>query len=182
MTGTSILIDAIVACLLVVTIGFVWRLERRIAVFKREEARFAELLADFAAAAARADQAVKALKATAETAGREVDAAVGRASGLRDDIQYLLDRAGPVADRLSDAVMRSRVRPSAATAAQGPVQPEPQSDPQPESARPRSAPQREPARAATAAAARRAPTQAPAGGVPAGADPADLASLLQTLR
>ncbi|MFN7195181.1 MAG: DUF6468 domain-containing protein, partial [bacterium] len=131
---------------------------------------------------ARADQAVKALKATAETAGREVDAAVGRASGLRDDIQYLLDRAGPVADRLSDAVMRSRVRPSAAAAAPGPVQPEPQSDPQPESARPRSAPQREPARAATAAAARRAPTQAPAGGVPAGADPADLASLLQTLR
>ena len=112
MSGTSFLIDAIVACLLVVTIGFVWRLERRIAVFKREEARFAELLADFAAAATRADQAVKALKATAETAGRDVDAAVGRASGLRDDIQYLLDRAGPVADRLSDAVMISAVHSS----------------------------------------------------------------------
>lgn len=174
MSGTSILIDAIVACLLVVTIGFVWRLERRIAMFKREEARFVELLADFAAAAARADQAVKALRATAETAGRDVDAAVGRASGLRDDIQYLLDRAGPVADRLSDAVMRSRVRPSAAIA-----EPEPAAS---EAVRPRPSAVREPERAPAAAPAPARRGAAASTGIPAGADPADLASLLQTLR
>jgi hypothetical protein len=170
MSGTSIVVDIVVAVLLVVTIAFVWRLERRIAVLKREEAKFAELLADFAQAAARADQSVKALKLTADSVGRDLESVIARAQGLREDVQYLLDRAGPVTDRLSDAVMRSRIRPSQSAATSDPAV-----------ARTREAPRGEPARAdgARAEPGRRAGA---ATGIPAGADPADLASLLQSLR
>jgi hypothetical protein len=164
MSGTSIVVDIVVAVLLVVTIGFVWRLERRIAMLKREEARFAELLGEFGAAAMRAEQGVKALRAAAEGAGRDLEAVIARAQGLRDDVQYLLDRAGPVTDRLSDSVMRSRIRPSQTSS------PSPSPD-----AAPR--PARDEARQATPPRAAAIP-----GGVPAGADPSSLASLLQTLR
>jgi hypothetical protein len=163
MSGTSIAVDVVVALLLVATIGFVWRLERRIALLKREEARFAELLGEFAAAAARAEQGVKALRGVAESAGRDLEAVIARAQGLREDVQFLLERAGPVADRLSDTVMRSRVRPSQAAAPSEPAAAQPR-DPGP----------------GRAEAAPRG-TALP-GGIPAGADPSNLASLLQTLR
>ena len=166
MSGTSIVVDIVVAVLLVVTIGFVWRLERRIAMLKREEARFAALLGEFGAAAMRAEQGVKALRAAAEGAGRDLEAVIARAQGLRDDVQYLLDRAGPVTDRLSDSVMRSRIRPSQTSS--------PSPSPSPDAA-PR--PARDEARQATPPRAAAIP-----GGVPAGADPSSLASLLQTLR
>lgn len=170
MSGTSIVVDIVVAVLLMVTIAFVWRLERRIAVLKREEAKFAELLADFAQAAARADQSVRALKLTAESVGRDLESVIARAQGLREDVQYLLDRAGPVTDRLSDAVMRSRIRPSQSSASS-----EPGAPPTRDAARgdaPRGdAPRAEPGRRAGAAT-----------GIPAGADPTNLASLLQSLR
>jgi hypothetical protein len=183
MSGTSIVIDIVVAVLLVVTIAFVWRLERRIAVLKREEAKFAELLGDFAQAAARADQSVKALKLTADGVGRDLESVITRAQGLREDVQYLLDRAGPVTDRLSDAVMRSRIRPSQSA-----------SGPEPAATRAREQARAEGVRAegvraegtrgetVRGEAGRRTPASAAATGIPAGADPADLASLLQSLR
>ena len=183
MSGTSIVVDIVVAVLLVVTIAFVWRLERRIAVLKREEAKFAELLGDFAQAAARADQSVKALKLTADGVGRDLESVIARAQGLREDVQYLLDRAGPVTDRLSDAVMRSRIRPSQSA-----------SGPEPAATRAREQARAEGVRAegvraegtrgetVRGEAGRRTPASAAATGIPAGADPADLASLLQSLR
>lgn len=183
MSGTSIVVDIVVAVLLVVTIAFVWRLERRIAVLKREEAKFAELLGDFAQAAARADQSVKALKLTADGVGRDLESVITRAQGLREDVQYLLDRAGPVTDRLSDAVMRSRIRPSQSA-----------SGPEPAATRAREQARAEGVRAegvraegtrgetVRGEAGRRTPASAAATGIPAGADPADLASLLQSLR
>lgn len=173
MSGTSIVVDVVVAVLLVVTIGFVWRLERRIAMLKREETRFAALLGEFGAAAMRAEQGVKALRAAAEGAGRDLEAVISRAQGLRDDVQYLLDRAGPVTDRLSESVMRSRIRPSQASSPPSSQSPPPSSSPEAATATP-------PRDGARPAAPPRA--AAPSTGVPAGADPSSLASLLQTLR
>jgi hypothetical protein len=183
MSGTSIVVDIVVAVLLVVTIAFVWRLERRIAVLKREEAKFAELLGDFAQAAARADQSVKALKLTADSVGRDLESVIARAQGLREDVQYLLDRAGPVTDRLSDAVMRSRIRPSQSTAGSEPGAARAREQSRGEGVR-SDAGRGEAGRSdvGRGEAGRRAPAPATATGIPAGADPADLASLLQSLR
>lgn len=119
MSGASTLLDILVAGLLLATIGFAWRLERRIALLRSEKAQFAQLMADFTQATARAEAGVRALEAAAADAGRGLEGLVARAHGLREDLVYMIERAEPIADRLSQA---ARAEPLVAPAAR-PVAP-----------------------------------------------------------
>jgi hypothetical protein len=114
MSGASTLLDILVAGLLLATIGFAWRLERRIALLRSEKAQFAQLMADFTQATVRAEAGVRALEAAAADAGRGLEGLVARAHGLREDLVYMIERAEPIADRLSQG---ARAEPLVAPAA-----------------------------------------------------------------
>ncbi|MEY4682399.1 MAG: hypothetical protein RLZZ276_4048 [Pseudomonadota bacterium] len=125
MSGASTILDILVAGLLLATIAFAWRLERRIALLRSEKAQFAQLMADFTQATARAEAGVRALEAAAADAGRGLEGLVARAHGLREDLVYMIERAEPIADRLSPVARaeapvapaaRPAARPEAATA------------------------------------------------------------------
>ena len=103
MSGVATILDVVIAGLLLATIAFAWRLERRISVLRSEKAQFAQLLADFSQAAARAEAGVRALDAAAADAGRGLEGLVSRAQGLREDLVHMIERAEPIADRLSSA-------------------------------------------------------------------------------
>jgi len=120
---TTIMLDGLVAVLLLATIVFAWRLDRRLATLKQEKAALGELMADFTQAATKADQGLKALKAAAADMGRDVEGLVAKGQGLRDDLSFLIERGEPLADRLADAV-RARSAPPPSTPA--PPQPAPQ--------------------------------------------------------
>ena len=118
----TIILDGLIAVLLLATIAYAWRLDRRLAALKQEKAALGELMADFTQAATRADQGLKALKAAAADMGRDVEGLVAKGQGLRDDLSFLIERGEPLADRLADSV-RTRSAPAPAPA---PVQPPPQ--------------------------------------------------------
>ncbi len=119
---TTIMLDGLVAVLLLATIVYAWRLDRRLATLKQEKAALGELMADFTHAATKADQGLKALKAAAADMGRDVEGLVAKGQGLRDDLSFLIERGEPLADRLADTV-RARSAPPATPA---PPQPTPQ--------------------------------------------------------
>ena len=121
MSGASTLLDILVAGLLLATIAFAWRLERRIALLRSEKAQFAQLMADFTQATARAEAGVRALEAAAADAGRGLEGLVARAHVLREDLVYMIERAEPIADRLSpvaraEAPVAPAARPARAAA------------------------------------------------------------------
>lgn len=107
---TTIMLDGLVAVLLVATIIYAWRLDRRLATLKQEKAALGELMADFTQAATKADHGLKALKAAAADMGRDVEGLVAKGQGLRDDLSFLIERGEPLADRLADSV-RARSAP-----------------------------------------------------------------------
>jgi hypothetical protein len=158
VNGISLALDALVALLLLATIAFAWRLERRMAVLKREKDQFAQLLQDFARSATQADAGVKALRATATDAGRDMEALVARAEDVREDLLYLLDRAG-IGSGVGGTGARPQARaapprrparpPEPASRASGPGAPPAQSGAPAQAATPESAPV--PPAAATAA-------------------------------
>lgn len=124
---TTLAIDAVIICLLVATIAFAWRLDRRLAALKRERGQLADLMSDFSKAATTADEGLKALKLAADDIGRGLETLVAKGQGLRDDLGYLVERGEPLADRLADGVrMRSpaAASPSPAPSAPPPVQPQ----------------------------------------------------------
>lgn len=100
----TVALDLIVALLLVATIGYAIRLDRRLRTVRRERADLERVATNFEAAIGRAEEGLSAIKATAEQVqgGRE------EAKRLHDDLNFLIERADGLADRLEHAVRSAR--------------------------------------------------------------------------
>ncbi len=100
----SLLIDVVVALLLVVTIGYAVRLNKRLGALRRDKAELEKLASTFAESTIRADDSLGRLRQTADMMQQQID----RAQGLHDDLAFLLDRGEKAADRLEEVVRDSR--------------------------------------------------------------------------
>jgi hypothetical protein len=92
--------------LLAATLFHALRLERALGVLKRDRAALEELVSGFNASTLQAEAGVERLRAAAEGAGRQLARQIEAASGLKDDLVFLTERAERVADRL-DALVRA---------------------------------------------------------------------------
>jgi Domain of unknown function (DUF6468) len=100
--------DAVVAVLLVATIAYAAVLNARLGVLRGDRARFEALIAGLTQAAARAEAGIAALKAAAADTGRQLEKKIEEGRGLRDDLTYILERGGGVADQLAGALSARR--------------------------------------------------------------------------
>lgn len=107
-SGVSVFVDMIIVTLLIVTIAFAAVLNRRLAAWRQDRAEFERLIAQFNQAAAQADTGVERLRAASEQTGKTLQQAVTKGQSLRDDLAYLIERAEPLADRLTEGVRGAR--------------------------------------------------------------------------
>ena len=96
----SFAIDLIFVLLLVATIVFVFRLERRLASLRGTKDQLAAVIGELNIAAARAEAGIKGLRAAAETAGAMLEDRVKRARSLNDDLGVLVQSGQRVAQKL----------------------------------------------------------------------------------
>lgn len=101
-------LEILLAVLLLVTLWYAIRLERRLGVLRRDKAALEQLIAGFNEATARADTAIVRLRGAAEDAGARVAQQIEAAERLRSDLQYLVERAETLADRLDVRVREAR--------------------------------------------------------------------------
>ncbi|MCS6921174.1 MAG: DUF6468 domain-containing protein [Elioraea sp.] len=101
-------LEILLAALLVVTLWYAIRLERRLGVLRRDNAALEQLVAGFNEATARADMAIVRLRGAAEDSGARVAQQIEAAERLRSDLQYLVERAETLADRLDVRVREAR--------------------------------------------------------------------------
>jgi hypothetical protein len=107
-SGLSIFVDLTIVTLLVVTIAFAAVLNRRLSAWRQDRAEFERVIAQFNQAAARAETGVERLKAASELTGKTLQQAVTKGQSLRDDLAYLVERAEPLADRMTEGVRIAR--------------------------------------------------------------------------
>jgi len=107
-SGVGIFVDLTIVTLLIVTIAFAAVLNRRLAAWRQGRAEFERVIAQFSQAAARAETGVERLKAASEQTGKTLQQAVTKGQSLRDDLAYLIEKAEPLADRLTEGVRFSR--------------------------------------------------------------------------
>jgi hypothetical protein len=100
--------DAVVALLLVATIGYAAVLNRRLGVLRGDRAKLEELVQGLTVAAQRAEAGIHGLKAAAEDGGKRLESTIGEAQSLRDDLTYLLERGASIADRLEGTIRARR--------------------------------------------------------------------------
>lgn len=96
------------AVLLAATLFHALRLERALGVLKRDRAALEALVAGFNASTRQAEAGVAQLRAAADDAGRHIARQIEAAATLKDDLGFLIARAGQAADRLDAAVRLAR--------------------------------------------------------------------------
>jgi len=97
-----------VVALLAAALPYVLRLERELRALRQDRAALEGSAAGLAEATRLAEAASLRLRASAETAGRQVAEKLAAAEPLRDDLHYLVERAEAIADRLDGLVRASR--------------------------------------------------------------------------
>ena len=103
-------IDMVFITLLVATIVFAFRLERRLASMRGTKEQLAAVIGELNAAAARAEAGIRGLKNAAETAGATLEDRVKRARSLNDDLTVLVQSGQRVAQKLELARPAPRLR------------------------------------------------------------------------
>lgn len=106
MSLVAIAMNALLAILLIVALGFGWRLERRLKALRDSHAGFAKAVADLDQAAARAEQGLADLRAATDEASESLADRIERATALAAKLDERLNRpmvtpppAGPAALR-----------------------------------------------------------------------------------
>ncbi len=100
----ALILDVLVAVLLVVTIIYAVMLNRRLARLRNDKDELQALARTFGESTQRADESISRLRQTADA----LDQRIEKAQALRDDLVFLMDRGGSVADRLEGSVRQAR--------------------------------------------------------------------------
>ena len=99
----GLLFDAALALLLIATIGYATILNRKLTELRGAKNEMERLLADFASSTERAQASLKALREAAGETGEMLQDGIIKGNAVADDLVFLIERAGPVADRLEVA-------------------------------------------------------------------------------
>ncbi len=97
-----------VVALLLGAMPFALRLERELRALRADRGALDGSAAGLTEASRLAEAASTRLRATAETAGRQIAEKLAAAEPLRDDLRYLVERAETLADRLDGLVRVAR--------------------------------------------------------------------------
>lgn len=103
MTWTLAL-DALIAVLLATSIATTVVLNRRLNVLRDHRAELEKLTQNFRDATDRADHGVVGLKVSAQSLQERIESA----RALADDLEFLIERGGGIADRLETEVRAAR--------------------------------------------------------------------------
>jgi hypothetical protein len=110
------ILDVALVILLTATLFHAVRLERALGVLKRDRSELEALVTSFNASTRAAESGIERLRATTDGAGRQIQSQIDRASSLKDDLTFLVQRGEGLADRLDDLVRATR--PAVVAAAQ----------------------------------------------------------------
>lgn len=147
--------DVIVAFLLLLTIYYAAKLSRRLSALRADKAALRALVQSLTQASQSAEAGIRGLKSVAEESGRELQKKLQDAQSLREDLAYMIDRGGGVADRMEASLRLRRDEPKPQPQ---PPRPRPVEAPRPADPPPRREPRSGPANFIQEMAARLAPS------------------------
>lgn len=98
----SIIIDVVMVGLLAATIAYAIILNRQIIALRESRGEMAELIQGLNDAMARAETGVRTLKKAAGDTGEELQRTVNKAQTLRDELEFMIEAADALANRLGN--------------------------------------------------------------------------------
>ena len=102
----SLIADVAVALLLVAVIGFAVQLNRRLVAWRESSGEMERRVAELTQALSRAEAALGGMKGIVRDEVAGLEKAQKQAQSLRDDLRFLEERGGVLADRLEQQLRK----------------------------------------------------------------------------
>jgi len=109
----ALILDMLIAILLIATIAYAVMLNRRLTDLRKDQSELEKLAQSFNDATIRAEESIHKLTGSADDMKRDVQDTLRKAEALRDDLNFLIERAGASADKLEERVRNNRPEPQA---------------------------------------------------------------------
>ncbi|CAO3431036.1 hypothetical protein [Azospirillum doebereinerae] len=117
----SLILDLVIVALLAATIAYAIILNKQIIKLRESRGEMAELIQGLNEAMVKAETGVRGLKKTASDTGEDLQRTVAKAQGLRDELEFMIEAADALANRLGSVSERDNGRGSAARTPVRPV-------------------------------------------------------------
>ncbi len=104
----SLILDILIAVLLVASIGYTVSLNRRLTALRQDKDELESLTSKFADATTKAEASIQTLRGSTDEIASALNKEIEKAESMRDDLTFLVDRAGSLADRLEGGVRDAR--------------------------------------------------------------------------
>ena len=98
MSPMTMALEGMLALLMCACLFYCWRLERKLTAFREGQDGIRRAAGELLQATAQAESAVRTLKATAQDAGRDLQARIDDARGLSDRLGFGVGRSRSGAD------------------------------------------------------------------------------------
>lgn len=98
--SVEFMLEALVAALLVVTVGYCWQLNRRLGALRGAQAELGRMLAEFGRATRSAEAAIAELKRASAETGQQLEERVRSARSLCDELTVMTQAGNGLAERL----------------------------------------------------------------------------------
>lgn len=108
MSALSLIFDVLLMGLLGVTIFYAIRLSKQLKVFRDSRKELEKLMAKLATHIEGAEHAINGLKRSAGHTGEDLQRLIHDAQNLSEELQFILDSGDRIADRIDQAVSRSK--------------------------------------------------------------------------
>jgi hypothetical protein len=109
----TIIFDALIAVLLVTTIGYAVVLNKKLGVLRNAKSEMEALIGQFSESADRARNGIQSLKQEAQRSGTAMQNKIEMARGLVDDLGFLIEHGSGLAEQLDDGVGAARAKAGA---------------------------------------------------------------------
>lgn len=112
MIHFELMIDIAIIALLLITIVYVWRLNRNLSVLRQNQESLFTLAQTLNDASAKASNAVGSLKAAAAETAESLSSVVDDAKKAKEELSFLNEKADSLASRLENATYASQTTQS----------------------------------------------------------------------
>ena len=119
----TLALNYLIAFLLLVTIIFCWKLNKKIVAIHKSKREMLALLKCFDNAVLRAEESIKQLKLASTSAGKTLQTDIEKAKFLMDDLNFMIERAATATDKLENSITSSRSNLYASSTMEQPQRP-----------------------------------------------------------
>ncbi len=104
----ALVIDGTMALLLVITIGYCWKLNKRIRILQDSKSELADIIRQFDESTTRASHSINEIYEASQRIADNIQHKLDKANYLADDLQFMIEKGSKVADKMEGGLATAR--------------------------------------------------------------------------